>query len=140
MNEIQSYLDAFYFLVEHTGLLSRFGLILVISIIMGAIVLDRFKVWRWSIVLIVFLIVTQYQVNSVLRELGYVGFQILQPHVITIVSAFFFAVGSGIGYWIKKKFYLAYTNKSPEIVAKEILAEVNGGEIEPCLTTQTIIR
>lgn len=130
MTSIQAYLDAFYYLTEHTNILGGFSITLVVSVILGAFMLDRFKIWRWTVIVTVFLLLTQYQVNTVLRELGFTGLQIIQPHAIAILSTILFAIGSGIGYMIKRKFYLAYTNKSPEIVATEIITEVNGGAIK----------
>jgi hypothetical protein len=130
MTNIQSYLDTFYFLIEHTNILGNFSIVLIVSIILGALVLDRFKIWRWAIVMTVYLILTQYQVDAVLRALGFTTYQVIQPLMVSIISSIFFATGSGIGYYIKKKFELAYTRESPEAVAKEVIAEVNGGVIE----------
>ena len=130
MIDIQSYLAAFSYLVTHTEILARFSVTLVVSIVLGAFVLDRFKIWRWSIVMIVFLVLTQFQVNAVLRELGLTNYQIAQPHVITILSGMVFAFGSGVGYLIKSRSYLAYTKYSAQAVATEIVSEVNGGVIE----------
>ena len=138
MNDIQSYLDAFAYVVTHTEILARFSITLVVSIILGAFVLDRFKIWRWSIVMIVFLILTQFQVTAVLRELGLTNYQIAQPHIITILSGVVFALGSGIGYLIKSRSYLAYTEYSAQTVAVEIVNEVNGGAIENSDHTQPI--
>ena len=111
-------------------MLSRFSVTLVVSIVLGAFVLDRFKIWRWSIVMLVFLILTQFQVNAVFRELGLTNYQIAQPHIITVLSGIVFAFGSGVGYLIKSRSYLAYTKYSARIVATEIVNEVNGGVIE----------
>lgn len=130
MTNIQTYLDAFYFLTEHTDVLSRFGITLVVSIILGAFMLNKFKIWLWAIMMGVFLALTQWQVQAVMYDLGFSSVQIMQPHVITIVSGILFVSGSGIGYYIKHHFALAYTDKSPEIVAKEIITEINGGVIE----------
>lgn len=130
MTDIQSYLNAFSYLVTNTEILARFSLTLVVSIILGVFVLDRFKIWRWSIVMIVFLVLTQFQVNAVLYELGLSNYQIAQPHIIMIASGIVFAVGSGIGYLIKSRSYLAYTKYSAQTVATEIVNEVNGGAVE----------
>lgn len=130
MTEFQSYWDAFSYVITHTEILARFSVTLVVSIVLGAFVLDRFKIWRWSIVMLVFLVLTQFQVNAVLQELGLTNYQIAQPHIIMVISGIVFALGSGVGYLIKSRSYLAYTKYSAQVVATEIVDEVNGGDTE----------
>ena len=130
MSNIQSYLDAFSFLVGHTEILSRFSITLVVSIILGAIVLDSFKIWHWVAMMGAFLLLTQYQVKAVQDELGLTAFQIIQPHVITVLSSIFFAAGSGIGYFLKHRYKSSYTKKSAYVVASEAIAKANGGIID----------
>jgi hypothetical protein len=137
MTNIQAYLDAFYFLTEHTDVLSRFGITLVISIILGTFMLNKFKIWLWVVMMGVFLALTQWQVQAVMYDLGFSSAQIMRPHIITIVSGILFVSGSGIGYYIKHHFALAYTNESPEAVAKEIITEINGGVIENSTLSKT---
>ena len=137
MTNIQTYIDAFFFLIENTHVLSRLSITLAISIVMGALILDRFKVRLWIIPMIVFLILTQWQLDAIMRELGYTQIQITQPHVLTLISAVLFVIGSGTGYLIKKKFYLAYTKDTAEHVAENIITEINGGVIEKSTLSKT---
>lgn len=130
MTDIQIYLDAFYFVIAHTNILTGFGATFAVSIAVGALFLDRFVLWLWLIIFILFLSLTQYQVNQAMEILKYTPYQMAQPLVITVVSAVIFVSGSGLGYWIKVKCLARIeSTESPDVVAKEIVAKVNGGNL-----------
>ena len=130
MIEIQNYLNALLYIIVRTNILQQFGWTLAISILLGALFLDRFKVLLWSVFLVTFLVLTQWQISTVMQEWGLTAQQIAQPHIITVISGLLFTIGSGTGYAIKKRCTLAYTKESPEVVAKEIIKKVNGGAME----------
>ena len=128
MTGIQVYLDAFYFIIARTNVLMYVGITLAVSITVGVLFLDRFVLWLWAIIFVLFLSITQYQINNAMEMLEYSPYQIAQPFVITIMSAVLFVTGSGLGYWIKVKcLERMRETESPDIVAKEIVAKVNGG-------------
>ncbi|KKM61176.1 hypothetical protein LCGC14_1534370 [marine sediment metagenome] len=130
MIEIQNYLNALLYIIVRTNILQQFGWTLAISMLLGALFLDRFKVLLWSVFLVTFLVLTQWQISTVMQEWGLTAQQIAQPHIITVISGLLFTIGSGTGYAIKKRCTLAYTKESPEVVAKEIIKKVNGGAME----------
>lgn len=127
MMTFQTYVDAICFLASNTDILGRLGITLTVSIAIGALFLDRFRLWLWVVIAGVFLTLTQWQINLAMHELGFTDMEIVSPHVITILSGILFVSGSGIGYYLKKKFALAYTQESPEVVAERIIREINGG-------------
>ncbi|KKN18429.1 hypothetical protein LCGC14_0955770, partial [marine sediment metagenome] len=47
MSDIQNYLNAFLYIVVRTNILQQFGWTLAISMILGALFLDKFKVLLW---------------------------------------------------------------------------------------------
>ena len=131
MNNIQIYLDALYFIVKHTDILMGFGLTLAVSIALGALFLDRFVLWLWVLIFLLFLGLTQYQINNALKILEYNPYQIVPPRMITIISSIIFIAGSGLGYFIKvKRQQQLQSLKSADDEAKEIVTKVNGGDTE----------
>ncbi|MCK4828148.1 hypothetical protein KA005_71120 [bacterium] len=130
MTDIQVYLDAFSFLLSSTEILSRFGIALAVSIVAGALFLDRFRLWFGIVMMIIFLALTQWQINFAMRDLGFTNAQIMPPHIIMIISGILFVAGSGIGYALKMKFTLPYTDESPEVVAEDIVHKINGGAMD----------
>lgn len=128
MSDLQLYLDTFAFIVANTDILMRLGLTFAASIALGAIFLDRFRIWLWIIIIIAFVGLTQWQVDMVFRELGFTRSQIMTPHVITVLSGVVFTTGAGIGFYLKEKFKLAYTKEPPDVVADSVLKKVNGGD------------
>ena len=139
MSEIQIYLDALSFIIISTDILGRFGITLAVGAVVGAVMLDKFRFWIWIVAMSAFLILTQWQVNIAMHELGFTQFQAIQPLLITVISGFLFVFGAGTGYAIRKRFELAYTKNSPVKVATEIITEINGGEIEPYNSTRIIM-
>ena len=130
MNDFQTYIDALSFLVTHTEILERLSWMIAAGILIGAIVLDRFKIWLWVAIFLVFIVLTQWQIQVVMEELGFTRYEITMPHVITILSGVLFVSGSGLGYFVREKFRLAYAKEPPDIVANSVLKKVNGGAIE----------
>lgn len=130
MSEIQNYLNAFLFIAVRTDLLTQLGWTLAISLILGALFLEKFKVWIWILFLSTFLILTQWQISTVISEWGLTAQQIAQPHIVTVISGLLFILGSCTGYALKKRCNLAYMEESPKIVAEEIIQKINGGAME----------
>ena len=130
MSDIQNYLNALLYIIVRTNILQQFGWTLAISMVLGALFLEKFKVLLWIIFLVAFLALTQWQISTVMQEWGLTAQQIAQPHIITVISGLLFTLGSGVGYAIKNKCTLAYTKESPEVVAEEIIKKVNGGVME----------
>jgi len=130
MTEIQTYLDAIAYLAANTEVLTRLAWTLIASSIMGAFFLNRFKIWLWVIFLLAFMILTQWQVDMVMRDLGFTPAQIMPPHMITVISGLIFMAGSGLGYWIKTKKIPKYAEESPAQIAVKVMDKINGGAIE----------
>lgn len=126
MTELQLYLDAFAFLIRNTDVLVRFGWTIAVGIAIGALVLDRFKIWMWVVIFFTFLALAQWQVQEIMEVLGFSKFEILQPRIITIIAAICFVAGAGFGYWLKSKCALAYAKQNPHDIATIIIDEVNG--------------
>ena len=139
MIELQIYLDAFAFLIRNTDVLIRFGWTVAIGILIGALFLDRFKIWRWAVILLTFLALTQWQVQEVMEVMGFSRLEILQPHIITIIAGICFAFGAWGGYWLRFKCTLAYTKQNPHDVAHTIIEEVNGNVTETSNANSVII-
>lgn len=128
MIDLQLYLDTFAFIVANTDILMRLGWTFAASIALGAIFLGRFRIWLWIIIVVSFVGLTQWQVDMVLRELGFSKSQIMTPHIITILSGTIFTTGAGIGFYLKERFKLAYTKEPPDVVADAVIKKVNGGD------------
>ena len=126
MSDFQVYEFTLRFFLEHPEILGRFALVFALSAILGVMILDRFKIGLWVAFIGLFILLNQWQIDVIMTELGFTNAQIMQPHVITIFSALMFVSGAATGYFIKKKFYLAYTKQKPQVVASEIVSEING--------------